>query len=426
MAKDPSKDRSFVELLKELRKKRMVVVLLLGFSSGLPIMLLYKILKIWLRREGIELSAIGYFSWVTVPYSFNFLWAFFFDRFTPTSLGRRRSWLLITQLGLVAALVILGFCHPLLSMPALIAAATLLCFFSASQDVVVDAYRREILPDSELGVGAALGVYGYRVGMLVASGFGLWMVDKNTFGLTFNQMFLVMAAMMLVGLATTLFSDEPERAENTPSTLASSIVDPFVEFFKRKGSLVILLFILFFKIGDSMAGAMLGSFYVDMGFTNADIAVVTSGLGFFSTMAGLFVGGALIYRLGYYIPMLMFGALQALSTLSFIILTKTGANITALSGVVFFEDFSGGMGTAALVAFMSTMTNRRFTATQYALFASLASFGRTFFSGFSGNLIEAMGYAMFFLLCTILAVPGLLLLIKVWKLNQREIADRVT
>ncbi|MCB9254559.1 MAG: AmpG family muropeptide MFS transporter [Bdellovibrionaceae bacterium] len=410
--------KSFLSLLGALKNKRMVVVLLLGFSSGLPIMLLYKSLKIWLRREGIDLSTIGYISWVTVPYSFNFLWAFFFDRFTLSKLGRRRGWLLLTQIGLTASLFAMGLFDPKVSLPLVVGIATILCFFSASQDVVIDAYRREILPDSELGVGASLGVYGYRVGMLVASGFGLWMVDANTLNLSFNQMFFVMGALMSVGILTTLFCDEPKVDSPAPSNLKEAVVDPFLEFFRRDGAVPILLFILLFKIGDSMVGAMLGSFYVDVGFTNADIAVVTSGLGFFSTMAGLFVGGALIYVLGYYVPMLIFGVLQALSTLSFIVLTYTGNNLTALSGVVFFEDFSSGMGTSALVAFMSSLTNKRFTATQYALFASLASFGRTFVSGFSGDLIEMMGYGNFFIFGAVIAVPGLLLLLKVQSLAK--------
>lgn len=444
MAQKPT----FLTLLKELKRKRMLVVLLLGFSSGLPIMLLYKSLKIWLRREGIELSTIGYLSWVTVPYSFNFIWAFLFDRFTLSRLGRRRGWLLTTQIGLVVSLLFLGFGDPQSSIPFIVFWATALCFFSASQDVIVDAYRREILPEEELGVGAAIGVYGYRIGMLVASGFGLWIVhsvDKESGEaagwVTFGQMYWVMAVCMGVGILTTLFSDEPEVDSPPPRTMFESVINPFIEFFRRDGAVILLLFILFFKIGDSMAGSMLGAFYVDAGFSNQDIAEVTSIFSFFSTMAGLFVGGALIFRYGYHFPLLAFGVLQAMSTLAFVLLAQF-PTWGMLAGVVFFEDFSSGMGTAALVGFMSVLTNKRFTATQYALFASLASFGRTFFSGFAGQLIDALtgvpaatlatmdettrsalymekGYPAFFVFCAVIAIPGLILLHRVWKLQTK-------
>jgi PAT family beta-lactamase induction signal transducer AmpG len=409
-------------LLKALQQKRMIAVLFLGFSSGLPIMLLYKCLKIWLRREGIDLSTIGYMSWVTLPYSLKFIWAAFFDRFTPFTIGRRRSWLLITQFGLVLGLIALGLSNPTISIPLVVMAAMVVCFFSASQDIVVDAYRREILPDNELGIGAAIGVYGYRIAMLVASGFGLWLVDKDTLDLSFHQMFFLMAAIMGVGIATTLSCQEPPVHGASPKNLKQAIVDPFLEFFKREGAVVILLFILFFKIGDAMVGGMLSPFYVDVGFTNAQIAAVTSGLGFFSTMSGLFVGGALLFRFGYNLPLFFFGILQAVSTFSFILLTQTGVNLYALSGVVFFEDFSSGMGTAALVAFISTMTNKQFTATQYALFSSLASFGQTFFSGFSGRIITAIGYGNFFIFGAVVAIPGLLLLFKMWQIQKKAVA----
>ncbi len=410
-------------LLKALKQKRMIVVLFLGFSSGLPIMLLYKCLKIWLRREGIDLSTIGYMSWVTLPYSLKFIWAALFDRFTPFAIGRRRSWLLITQLGLMLGLIALGLSNPTISLPLVVMAAMVVCFFSASQDIVVDAYRREILPDNELGIGAAIGVYGYRIAMLVASGFGLWLVDKNTLDLSFHEMFFLMAAIMGVGILTTLSCQEPQLHTPPPQNLKQAIIDPFLEFFKREGALIILLFILFFKIGDAMVGGMLSPFYVDVGFTNAQIATVTSGLGFFSTMAGLFVGGALLFRFGYNLPLFFFGILQAVSTFSFILLTQTGANLYALSAVVFFEDFSSGMGTAALVAFISTMTNKQFTATQYALFSSLASFGQTFFSGFSGRIITQIGYGNFFIFGAVIAIPGLLLLFKMWQIQKKAVAS---
>lgn len=397
----------------------MVMVLLLGFSSGLPIMLLYSSLKIWLRREGVDLSTVGFFSWITIPYSFNFLWAFFLDRFIPLELGRRRSWLLITQMGIISSLVFIGLGSPKISISYLAATGFLLCFFSATQDIVVDAYRREILPDEELGIGASLGVYGYRVGMLVASGLGLWVVDPKTLNFSFNQTFFIMAIFMLVGVVATFICTEPKIREEPPNTLKKAVIEPFKEFFTRPYALWILLFILFFKMGDSLAGSILGAFYVDMGFDNKTIGEVAKGIGFISSMVGLFLGGWLIYTRGIYRSLWVFGVLQSLSTAFICSLTFHATKLT-LTQVVAFEDLSSGMGTAALIAFMAWLTNTRFTATQYALFSSLASFGRTFISGFSGKIVEHTSYFHFFLLCAFLAIPGLLLLFKMKKLEGIE------
>lgn len=389
----------------------MLMVLLLGFSSGLPIMLLYSSLKIWMRREGIDLSTIGHISWITIPYSFNFMWSFLLDRFIPFRMGRRRSWLLLTQIGLVAALVLMSLGDPKISTAYLVFVGILLCFFSATQDIAVDSYRREILPDSELGIGASIGVYGYRVGMLVASGFGLWVVDPQTLGFSFNQMFLLMAACMAVGITATFFCIEPQMKGRPPNTLTRAVIDPFKEFLKRPYALWVLLFILMFKMGDSIAGSMLGVYYVDMGFDNKTIAEVTKGIGFISSMVGLFLGGWFIFKAGIYQGLWVFGFLQAIST-GLLSLLTFNATTLYLTIVIAFEDMSSGMGTAAMVAFMAGMTNRQFTATQYALLSSLASFGRTFVSGFSGQIIESTGYFQFFILCCLFAVPGLFLLFK--------------
>lgn len=404
-------------VLGALRKKRMLVVLLLGFSSGLPIMLLYSSLKIWLRREGIELSTIGYFSWVTVPYSLNFLWSFLLDRYSPFKWGRRKSWLLVSQLGITASLIGLGLCDPHDSIALMAATAFALCFFSATQDIAVDAYRREILPDRELGIGASIGVYGYRVGMLMASGFGLWSVDPQTLGLNFSQMFFMMALLMALGIGATFWALEPKNGDFGPQTLGASIIGPFKDFFARPYSLWVLLFILMFKMGDSLAGSMLGAYYVDMGFDNKVIAEVTKGVGFISSMLGLFVGGVLVYKAGMYKSLWAFGLLQAISTALLSLLTFNATKVS-LAFLIAFEDLSGGMGTAAMVAFMASITNRQFTAAQYALFASLASFGRTFVSGFSGHFIEYFDYFTFFISCSVLAMPGLILLFVIGKYGQ--------
>ena len=421
---DPS-ERSLRGILRSLRSKRMFVILLLGFSSGLPYMLMASSLKIWLRREGVDLSTIGYISWVMMPYSLNFLWAPLLDRFVPSSLGRRRSWILIAQLGLIAGFVGLGFAQPSESLNLIIGLAIAVSFFSATQDIGIDAYRRESLSDSEQGLGASIVVYGYRTGMLVASGLGLWVVDPETLGLSFNQMFLIMAAFMLVGMATTFFCSEPKTEHELPTTFYQSVIEPFLEFFQRDGvlrALLILSFVLCFKMGDAFAAAMTPAFYVDTGYSPAQIAEAAKGVGFISSMLGLFLGGLAIYKLGVIRSLLGFGILQAISTAAFPLLQWANDSWWALAGVVALEDLSSGMGTAALVAFMSLLANKRYTATQYALLSSLASFGRTILSGFSGDLAERVGYTAFYLIGGAMAIPGILLLLAVWSVHQEPSA----
>lgn len=404
--------KSFLELFAALKSARMAALLFLGFSSGLPIMLVAFNLKVWLRREGIDLGTIGYITWVTLPYSINFLWAPLLDRFVPFRLGRRRSWILIAQAGLIASLAGMGFAQPEVSLELVVGLGIAVAFFSATQDIGIDAYRREILNDEEQGIGASIVVYGYRVGMLVAQGFGLWLVDPETVGLSFHQMYFLMAAIMLVGVVTALACSEPKVEFPPPASFKQAVIDPFVEFLKRPGAWYVLLFVWLFKIGDAFAGSMMAAYYVDVGFSDAQIAEAAKAVGFFSTMIGLFLGGVLIYRLGVLRALFLFAFLQALSTALFSLLQSIGPNWWALAGVVAFEDVSSGMGTAALVAFMALLTNKRYTATQYALLSSLASLGRTFISGFAGEVAKAMGYAPFYVLGCLMAVPGILLLVK--------------
>ncbi len=416
-----SKKKNLSTIFKD--PKKFIVVFLLGFSSGLPIMVVYGSIKLWLRRYEIDLPKIGLFSWIAVAYSFNFAWAFLFDRFTPfKSLGRRRSWLIITQIFLALSFILLSFGDPNKSLSFIAISGILLCFFSASQDVAVDAYRNEILNSEELGIGASLGVYGYRVAMWVASGFGIWVVDESTWNWTFNQMFLMLAGFMLVGLLTTLWAEEPKNSLRKEMSLLESVINPFLEFLKREKALLILAFIFFFKLGDSIAGSMSRPFYADLGFSNADIGKIASTVGLFSTLAGLLVGGSLIYKLGYRFTLWFAGITQAITTALFAALAFV-ATSSSLTGIVFLEDFCSGIGTAALVGFMGHLTNKRFTASQYALFASLASLGRTVFSGAAGKIInmfketpwffsaaEHSGYINFYILCAFIALPGLIFL----------------
>lgn len=378
----------------------------MGFTCGVPLLLTGSVLQAWMTKEGIDLSVIGLFSLVGLPYTLKFLWAPLLDRFTLPWLGRRRGWLLVVQLALMAAIAWLGFSNPLES-PWLVAAfAFLVTFFSASQDIVVDAYRREDLKDEELGLGSSLYVNGYRLGMLLAGSGGLILADF----FSFRIVYLLMAATMLIGVMATLLAREPEVAVGTPRTLREAVVQPFSDYFTRPEALLILLFILFYKVGDSMAAAMTTPFYLEMGFSMTEIGTVAKLFGFWATIIGGLAGGLMILRIGINRSLWFFGLLQAASTACFALLVWVGHELAWLAAVIAFENLSGGMGTAAYVAFMASLTNKRFTATQYALLSSLMGIPRVLASAPTGLMVEQMGWESFFITCSLMALPGLLLL----------------
>ena len=385
---------------------RMLVAFVMGFSCGLPLLLTGSVLQAWMREEGMDLGTIGLFALVGLPYTLKFLWAPVLDRFTLPFLGRRRGWLLLAQLALVFSLLGFSFTHPAENLWLLAFLAMLVTFFSASQDIVVDAFRREDLSDLELGLGAALYVNGYRMGMLLAGGGGLILADH----LAFSVVYQLMAASMLVGLITTLLAREPEIAEGTPTTLKAAVVEPFVEYFRRDGALMFLLFILLYKLGDTMAGALSTPFYLDLGFTKTEIGTVVKLFGFWTTIIGGLLGGLWILRLGINRALWIFGVLQMLSTFGFVLLAQIGHDVSALAAVVAFENLTAGMGTAAFVGFMGALTDKRFTATQYALLSSLMGIPRVIASAPTGYMAEALGWSGFFVFCTLIALPGLLIL----------------
>ena len=388
--------------------RRMLVTFVMGFSCGLPLLLTLSVLQAWMKEEGVDLTVIGMMSLVGLPYTLKFLWAPALDRFTILFFGRRRGWLLVAQLALVGAIIGLGLTDPGVK-PWLVAfAAFLVTFFSASQDIVVDAYRREDLADDELGLGSSLYVNGYRVGMLLASGGGLIMADH----MSFQAVYLIMAACMLPGIITTLLTPEPRVAEGTPRTLAEAVINPLVEYFSRSGALWMLAFILFYKIGDTMASAMTMPFYLEVGFTKTQIGAVVKLFGFWATIIGGLGGGIFMLRYKINKSLWVFGFLQAISTVCFVILTKTGPNTVVLAGVIAFENLSSGMGTAAFAAFMASITNKKFTATQYALLTSLMGIPRVFASAPTGFMVKQIGWGGFFITCALLAIPGMLLLVK--------------
>ncbi len=373
-----------------------------------------------MKEEGVDLTVIGLMALVGLPYTLKFLWAPFLDRFTLPFFGRRRGWLLIAQLSLIFSIVGLGLTDPG-NNPWMVAfAAFFVTFFSASQDIVVDAYRREDLPDEELGLGSSLYVNGYRVGMLLASGGGLIMADH----MSFFMVYVIMAVCMVPGVLTTLLAPEPDAAAGTPKSLKEAAIGPLVEYFSRNGAVWILAFILLYKIGDQMASAMTTPFYLDIGFTKTEIGAVVKIFGFSATIAGSLIGGILMLRLGINRSLWVFGFLQALSTAGFAILAKIGYSVAALSGVIAFENLSGGMGTAAYVAFMASITNKKFTATQYALLTSLMGVPRVMASAPTGFLAKNIGWEGFFIFCTVIAIPGMLLLLKFapWNPKRMEFA----
>jgi len=385
----------------------------MGFSCGLPLLLTISVLQAWMKEEGVDLAVIGMMALVGLPYTVKFLWAPLLDRYTLPFLGRRRGWLLIAQLALALAIAGLGFTNPA-NNPWMVAfSAFLVTFFSASQDIVVDAYRREDLTDRELGLGSSLYINGYRTGMLLASGGGLIMADY----MSFSTVYLIMALGMLPGILATLLAPEPDTPTGIPRSLKDAVLNPLVEYFSRRGALWILAFILLYKIGDTMASAMTTPFYLDIGFTKTQIGAVVKLFGFWATIAGSLIGGICMLGLGIYRSLWVFGILQALSTAGFALLAQIGPSLSCLAGVIAFENLSSGMGTAAYAAFMASITNKRFTATQYALLSSLMGVPRVLASAPTGLLAKNFGWQGFFICCTVIALPGMILLLKIapWK-----------
>jgi len=401
--------------LKVIFSGRMALALIMGFASGLPLLLTMSVLQAWMTEEGLDLTVIGLVALVQIPYTWKVLWAPFLDRYAILGLGRRRGWLLLSQAALIAAIAGLGLCNPAHSFTLMVLAALLVAFFSASQDIVIDAYRRETLADDELGLGSSLYINGYRIGMMLSSGGGLILADH----MAWSNVYLLMAAFMLPCLITTLLAPEPEMPLGKPHTLQEAVIDPLSEYFRRRNALLILAFILCYKIGDSMASAMTTPFYLDIGFTKTQIGAIVKIFGTGAVIGGALVGGVLMLQLGINRSLWVFGVLQALSTACFAILAKIGPNLNALAGVIAFENISSGMGTAAFVAYMASITNKKFTATQYALLTSLMAFPRVLASAPTGYFAKHLGWVEFFVFCALIAIPGLLMLIRIAPFNRK-------
>ncbi|MEC7833022.1 MAG: MFS transporter [Pseudomonadota bacterium] len=389
----------------------MVITLVMGFVSGVPLLLTITLLQAWLTDAGIAKSTIGLFALVGLPYSLKFLWAPIFDRYIINSLGRRRGWLVVIQVILIISIIGLGMTNPSLSAFNVAVLALLVTFFSASQDIIIDAYRRESLLDEEQTLGASAYVLGYRIGALAAGAGGLILADY----ISYQLVYIFMAAVMFIGVFATMIADEPLQEEE-PKSLRDAIINPFTEFFNRKGynsAILILMFILLYKVGDTMAHSLSTNFYLDIGFTKSQIGTVVKIFGLVATLIGAFLGGLISLRIGLYKSLIIFGLFQAVATLGFAVLAAMGNYISLLMIVISLENLAAGMGYTAYLAFIANMTNKEFTATQFALMTALMSIPRTFFSGSSGYLVELMDWEIYFIFCSLIAIPALIILMKI-------------
>jgi len=403
----PSQPSSWLgNFLSLLFGPKMLVMLLTGFSSGLPLLLTGSTLKFWMREEGLDLTTIGFFGLVGLPYTLKFLWAPFMDRIVPSFGGRRRGWMLITQVFLMIALASMTFVQPAVHLPVIAGLCFLIAFASASQDIVLDAYRREYLSDEELGIGSSIFVNGYRIGLLASGALALVLAEY----LSWPTAYFILGLCMLIGIVATIYAPEPLVEEAPPTSLRDAFVGPFLEFCRRPGWVSILFFILLFKIGDSMASEMLSPFWVDLEVSKPQIAAIVKTFGFAALIIGGMLAGLVVYRWGIIPSLLIFGILQMISTAGFAVLAIVGNHLPTLTAVIAFENLTGGMGTTAFVAFMASLTDKRFTATQYALLSSVMGVPRVLAGSVTGLLATWLGWTGFFILCTVLALPGLLLI----------------
>lgn len=404
---------------------RLLVVLVLGFISGLPLALTASTLSVWLAESGVSLTAIGMFAAVGTPYTLKFLWSPLVDGlrlplFTDL-FGKRRGWMIATQLLLMGGLIALGLSDPVQNAWMVALFALIIATASATQDIVIDAYRVEMLPASEQGAGAAVAVLGYRVGMIVSSAGALFMATE----LGWTTTYFIMAAFIPIAWLAVFAGGEKEvdankqvRQMSVKNWVGEYLIEPFSDFMRRDGWLMILLFILLYKLGDAFIGGITNPFLINIGFSKNEIATVVKLYGVIATIVGSLIGGALIIRIGMVKTLWLCGIGHALTNLMFVAQAKIGWDVDFLAFSISLENISGGMGTAAFVAFISNLVNKRFTATQYALLSSFSAFGRTWLSTPAGWFAERLGWEMFFIFSVILSVPSLILL---WWLNRKKI-----
>jgi PAT family beta-lactamase induction signal transducer AmpG len=388
----------------------------------MPLYVLISLVPAWLRTEGVGLKEIGFFSLIGLPYVWKFLWSPLLDRYSLTLFtykpGLRRSWMLTTQLFLLFTIAALGFLDPLTHLWYVAWLCLAIAFLSATQDIVLDAYRRQILSDQELGLGNAIHVNAYRIASLIPGSLSLVLADF----LPWDTVFIITSLFVLVGIFLTLSISEPHSSYEKPATLKAAVIDPFQDFFSRQGvqqALLIMVFMLLYKLGDSMATALATPFYLDMGYSKTDIGIVAKNAALWPTIIGGIAGGILMLKIGINRALWLFGFVQIVSILGFAVLARVGEGLWLLGLVIGFEYLGVGLGTAAFVAFIARTTNPAFAATQFALFTALTAVPRTIASATTGIIVEGIGWENFFYMCTLIAVPGMILLIKVAPWNEQ-------
>lgn len=396
-------------LFQALFNRRMLICICTGFSSGLPLFVFLNMLPAWLDDAHIDIKAIGLMALLQFPYVAKFLWAPFIDHFYLRALGRRRSWMIILLLALMAALIAMGRTDPRDNMQGLVLLGLLVSFFSASLDVVLDAYRREILPDAELGLGNSIHVNAYKLAGLVPGALALFLADH----LPWATVFVIVALFLLPGLLMAFLVQEPTIATAAPRTLDQAVIQPFREFMARKGwryALLLLSFIFLYKLGDSLATSLATKFYLDMGFSKSEIAAIAKNASLWPSIIGGLLGGLWMVKLGINRALWIFGFLQLAVIPGFAWLSTAGHSLWGLALVVSAEAFGVGLGTTAFVAFIMRSTHPLYTATQFALLSALSAVPRTLVNAYSGYLVADLGWTNFFWLCTLLGIPGLVML----------------
>ena len=390
-------------------QRRVAFMLLLGFSSGLPLALTTGTLQAWATVDGLDIKTIGFLTLVGSAYTLKFLWAPFMDRFVPPLLGRRRGWMLLTQLLLAIGIAMMGTQSPKNAIFALAMIAVVVAFCSASQDIAFDAYRTDVLRKEERGAGAAVSVLGYRLAMLVSGGLALVLADSF---LGWQATYVLMGALMGIGVIATWFAPEPEVLVQPPRTLDEAVIGPLKDFFSRDGAILVLVLIVLYKLGDAFAGSLTTAFLIrGVGFSATEVGAINKILGLVATIVGALAGGALMTRLSLYGALMLFGLLQAVTNLGFWFLAVTPKAYWTMASVVGLENLCGGMRTAAFVAFLMTLCRVRYSATQFALLSALAAVGRTYLAGpLSGTMVESFGWGNFFIVTVFIALPGLVLL----------------
>lgn len=413
--------KSQPSVLEILQSRKLAALLFLGFSSGLPLFLTSRTLQAWLTEEQLSMTAVGFSGLISLPYSLKFLWSPLLDWFVPPFLDRRRGWLLITQIGLLIAIAAMAFQNPKTALQLMVINAVAIAFLSASQDIVGDAYRTDILNPLELGIGASTWVLGYRIAILATSAGAFWLAAF----LPWPRVYGIMAGLMLVGIVTSFWAPNQNQAGNgtpvAPPSFIDAVYRPFVDFFQRynwRGSLI-LLFVLVYKLSDALAGNMATPFLIQLGFDKGQIGTIQGGVGFFATTLGVVGGGVILTKLGLYRGLWLFGGLQALSNLGYLILANAGKNANLLIGVMCVENISAGLVTAAFLAYLMSLCSPRFSATQFALLSSLMATTNTILAAPAGIIVDQTNWPTFFLITILASIPAYLLLPVVAPWNGR-------